>query len=200
MPIAVDGTVGSLANGNSNVTIGAGAAISFSVTSTANVITINTSNILPTGNGVVNLGATGARFNSLWGVSSSALYADLAEMFLADKKYPIGTVLMLGGEAEVTAATKDSRAVVGTVSEKPGFIMNDGLQGDNVVPVAYIGRVPCRVEGEIKKGDLLVTSNNAGIACATTITNTDITGKFIGKALEDSDGTKELIEIVVGRL
>jgi hypothetical protein len=200
MPVAIDGTVGSLANGNSNVTIGAGAAISFSVTSTANVITINTNSVLPTGNGVVNLGATGARFNNLWGVSSSALYADLAEMFLADTKYPIGTVLMLGGEAEVTAATKDSRAVIGTVSENPGFVMNDGLQGENVVPVAYIGRVPCRVEGKVKKGDVLVTSNNAGIACAITITNTDITGKFIGKALEESDGTKELIEIVVGRL
>lgn len=200
MPVAIDGTTGALANGNSNVTIGQGAAISFSVTSTANVLTINTNNVLPTGNGVVSLGATGARFANIWGLSSSAQYADLAEMFLADKNYPVGTVLMIGGNAEVTAAVKDSQSLVGTVSDKPGFVMNDGLQGENVLPVAYIGRVPCRVEGEIKKGDLLVVSNNAGIACSTTITNTDFFGKFIGKSLEDSDGTKELIEIVVGRL
>jgi hypothetical protein len=201
MPVAIDGTVGSVANGSSNVTIGAGSAISFSVTGTANVLTVNTANLLPTGNGTVNLGSTSNRFGNLWGLSSSAQYADLAELFLADYDYPIGTVLMIGGEAEVTAATKDSRAVVGTVSEKPGFIMNDGLQGENVTPVSYIGRVPCRVEGEIKKGDLLIVSNNAGIACSTTITNTEVLlGKLIGKALEDSDGSKEVIEIVVGRL
>lgn len=200
MPVAIDGTVGSLANGNSNVTIGAGAAVSISVTGTANVITVNTSNLIPTGNGTVSLGSTSNRFANLWGLSSSAQYADLAEMFLADDKYPVGTVLMIGGDAEVTAATKDSRAIVGTVSDKPGFLMNDRLDGDNAVPVAYIGRVPCRVEGEVKKGDLLIVSNNAGIACSVTITNSDLLGKLIGKSLEDSDGTKELIEILVGRL
>lgn len=200
MPVAIDGTVGSLANGNSNVTIGAGASITISVTGTANVLTVNTANLLPTGNGTVNLGSTSNRFGNLWGLSSSAQYADLAELFLADDKYPIGTVLMIGGNAEVTAATNDSRAIVGTVSERPGFLMNDGLEGDNVIPVAYIGRVPCRVEGEIKKGDLLIVSNNAGVACSTSITNSDLLGKFVGKSLEDSDGTKELIEILVGRL
>ena len=200
MTVAIDGTVGSVANGNSNVTIGAGAAIRFSVTGTADVLTVNTANLLPTGNGTVNLGSTSNRFGNLWGLSSSAQYADLAELFLADDKYPIGTVLMIGGDAEVTAATKDSRAVVGTISERPGFLMNDGLVGENAVPVAYIGRVPCRVEGEVKKGDLLIVSNNAGIACSSTITNSDILGKLIGKSLEDSDGTKELIEILVGRL
>ena len=200
MTVAIDGTVGSLANGNSNVTIGAGASITISVTGTANVLTVNTANLLPTGNGTVNLGSTSNRFGNLWGLSSSAQYADLAELFLADGKYPVGTVLMIGGDAEVTAATNDSRAVVGTVSERPGFLMNDGLEGDNVIPVAYIGRVPCRVEGEIKKGDLLIVSNNAGVACSTSITNSDLLGKFVGKSLEDSDGTKELIEILVGRL
>jgi hypothetical protein len=201
MPVAIDGTVGSLANGSSNLTIGAGSAITINVAGTANVLTVNTANLLPTGNGTVNLGSTSNRFGNLWGLSSSAQYADLAEMFLADEKYPIGTVLMIGGIAEVTVATKDSRAIVGTVSDKPAFLMNDGLTGDTAVPIAYIGRVPCRVEGEIKKGDLLIVSNNAGIACSTTITNTEVLlGKLIGKALEDSDGSKEVIEIVVGRL
>ena len=52
-----------------------------------------------------------------------------------------------------------------------------------------------------RKGEKLVVSNNAGIACSSTITNSsELLGKIIGKALEDSDGTKGVIEIVVGRL
>lgn len=135
----------------------------------------------------------------MFALASSAQYADLSEKFLADARYDVGTVLMIGGNAEVTAATKDSRAIVGTVSENPGFIMNDTLEGDNVVAIAYIGRVPCRVEGPINKGDLLVVGNNAGVAISSISTD-NLLGKVVGKALESSDGTKELIEIVVGRL
>ena len=202
MPVAIDGTVGSLGNGTSNVTIGASTNVRIGVAGTANVLTISTNSLIPTGNGTVSLGATGSRFANIWGLASSAQYADLAEKFLADKDYEVGTVLMIGGLAEVTAAIQNSNSVIGTVSDKPGFIMNDGLEGDNVVAVSYIGRVPCKVEGEIKKGDLLVVSNNAGVACSTSITSSDhaMLGKIIGKALEDSDGTRSIIEIVVGRL
>ncbi len=200
MPVAINGTDGSLANGTSNVVIGASTNVRIGVNGTANVLTITTNSLVPTGNGAVALGATGSRFSNIFGLASSAQYADLAEKFLADQNYDIGTVLMIGGNAEVTAAVKDSNAVIGTVGEKPGFIMNDGLEGENVVAVSYIGRVPCKVEGEVKKGDILVVSNNAGIACSTTISNTEMFGKVIGKSLEDSDGTKNIIEIVVGRL
>ena len=133
------------------------------------------------------------------GTAANAKYADLAENFRSDQLYPPGTVLMIGGTEEVTAAIKDSTAIIGTVSDKPGFLMNSELTGENVLPVAYIGRVPCRVEGVVNRGDILVVGNTNGVAISS-ISTTDITGKIVGKALESSDGTKEVIEIVIGRL
>jgi hypothetical protein len=188
--IQIDGnTVSSLnTNGNINLTPNGTGYIVISdpiVPSSANATTVGTAS-LP--------------FANIFGLSSSAQYADLAEKFLADAEYDIGTVLMIGGLAEVTAAVKDSRAIVGTVSENPGFIMNDALQGEHVVSIAYIGRVPCKVSGTIKKGDLLIVSNNAGVA-TSAISTENLTGKVIGKALQDYDNEAEgLIEILVGRL
>jgi hypothetical protein len=143
-------------------------------------------------------GASGTWAISITGTANSAKYADLAERYVADKKYSPGTVLMIGGEAEVTIATKGSRTIVGTVSEH-GFQMNVELEGETVVPVAYIGRVPCKVEGEVKRGDFLVVGDTPGVAVAADYSK-DLTGMLIGKALEETDGTKEIIEILVGRL
>jgi hypothetical protein len=176
----LDGNITIQPNGNGNVVI--------------------TESLIPSVNNSFALGSASLRFTNVFALASSAQYADLSEKFLADARYDVGTVLMIGGNAEVTAATKDSRAIVGTVSENPGFIMNDTLEGDNVVAIAYIGRVPCKVEGNVKKGDLLVVSNNAGVATSVTISTEDLTGKVVGKALESNDSTKSIIEILVGRL
>lgn len=158
-----------------------------------------TGNLIPNANATYNLGSSSFRMNIIYGTSSSAQYADLAEKFLADDEYPVGTVLMLGGDAEVTLATKDSRSIVGIVSDKPGFIMNDDLEGEHVVPIAYIGRVPCRVEGKVNKGDLLIVGETPGVAVACN-TDDNLTGKLIGKALGTNDCGKATIEIIVGRL
>ena len=163
-------------------------------------VVVTNNDIVPNATNVRALGSSSLWFANVFALASRANYADLAEKFLADADYDVGTVLMIGGNAEVTAATKDSRAIVGTVSENPGFIMNDALAGDNVVAIAYIGRVPCKVEGDVKKGDLLVVSNNAGIATSATISTEDLTGKVVGKALESNDSTKSIIEILIGRL
>lgn len=134
------------------------------------------------------------------GTATSAKYADLAENFLADQEYPIGTVLDIGGDKEVTIASKDSYRIAGTVSEKPGYLMNSAIEGDYVTPVAYIGRVPCRVEGVVHRGDMLVVGNTLGVAIACHPRNI-LPGQAIGKALESYDNPSEgLIEILVGRL
>ena len=134
------------------------------------------------------------------GTATSAKYADLAENYLADQEYPIGTVLDIGGEKEVTIATKESYKIVGTVSEKPGFLMNSQIEGDYITPVAYIGRVPCRVEGVIERGDILIVGNTPGVAVACHPRNI-LPGQAIGKALESYYNMHEgLIEILVGRL
>lgn len=156
---------------------------------------------LPGANVTYDLGATTLRWSTVYGLATSAQYADLAEKFLADDDYPVGTVMMIGGTAEVTASTDRSDRIVGTISEKPAFIMNDTLEGDHVVPIAYIGRVPCRVKGPVRKGDFLAASDTPGVA--SSITNADIKpGQLVGRALADSPGTapEDVVEIIVGRL
>jgi hypothetical protein len=123
--------------------------------------------------------------------------ADLAENYNADRGYIPGTVLMFGGDAEVTVATVNSTAIAGVVSTNPAQIMNGVLQGNNVVTIALIGRVPCMVVGPVAKGDLMVS---AGFGYAKTNNSAGV-GQVIGKALEDFPSqTKGVIEVVVGRL
>ena len=87
------------------------------------------------------------------GQASSASYADLAEKYLADKEYEVGTVMIVGGEKEVTASTLGSRAI-GVVSENPAYIMNKDLVSGTLI--ALKGRVPVKVTGPILKGQKLV--------------------------------------------
>jgi hypothetical protein len=138
---------------------------------------------------------------SIWGnyfigVATSALYADLAEKYLADEDYAPGTVVVFGGEQEVTQSTKymDVR-VAGVVSTNPAYLMNSGASG---LPIALQGRVPCRVIGKVSKGDMLVTSPTPGVAISAY---SPMMGSVIGKALGLWDSEEVgVIEIVVGRL
>jgi hypothetical protein len=91
------------------------------------------------------------------GTATSAQYADLAEKYLADKEYEVGTVVAIGGEAEVTACKFSDRAI-GVVSANPAYMMNSGLEGGTYI--ALKGRVPVKVVGTIKKGDRLVAADN----------------------------------------
>jgi hypothetical protein len=56
------------------------------------------------------------------GVASIAKYADLAEKYVADKDYEAGTVLVFGGEEEVTECTaKYDKRIAGIVSSDPAI-------------------------------------------------------------------------------
>lgn len=77
--------------------------------------------------------------------------------------------------------------------------MNSDQVGNNVLPVALTGRVPCLVTGIINKGDRLVTSDIPGTA---TVLNPDQyqPGSIIGKALETYNSDQPgVIEVAVGR-
>ncbi len=95
--------------------------------------------------------------NIMNGTATAARYADLAEKYLADVEYEVGTVVVIGGEKEVTACTWGNRAI-GVVSNNPAFMMNKDLEGGTYI--ALKGRVPVKVIGRIKKGDELIASNN----------------------------------------
>ena len=132
---------------------------------------------------------------SFIGVATSAQYADLAEKYTADAEYAPGTVVSFGGAAEVTASTDADTRVAGVVSTNPAFTMNNELIADHVVTVAFTGRVPCRVTGTVRKGDLMVSAGN-GLARAEAA---PAPGTIIGKALANHDGAEGTIEVVVGR-
>jgi hypothetical protein len=128
----------------------------------------------------------------------STYSADLAEYYEGDKEYPVGTVLVFGGDKEVTISNKhfDTR-VAGVVSNTAAFVMYDACPGHKNL-VALQGRVPCRVVGKIQKGDLLVTSNIAGVAISAQ-ENAQV-GTVVGKALVNYDSDHiGTIEIAVGR-
>jgi hypothetical protein len=131
--------------------------------------------------------------NVFHGTATAAQYADLAEKYTSDAEYEPGTVLVIGGEKETTLCI--NRAVLnwaGVVSTKPAHLMNDGLEG---VAIALSGRLPCKVIGPIKRGDLLVTSATPGHAEAYR--DGDNTLAVIGKALEDAQPGPGVIEIKV---
>ncbi len=154
--------------------------------------------IVKTGsNGVGNIGSATSTFDTVFAKATSAQYADLAEMYEADAVYEPGTVLCFGGSREVTLCGQaDSTRVAGVVSTNPSYLMNSGQTGDYVVAVALTGRVPCRVTGTIRKGDLIVsTGDGRGRA-----NNVPRVGTVIGKALADFDGADGVIEVVVGRV
>jgi len=121
----------------------------------------------------------------------------IAENYLADKEYDAGTVLMMGGAAEVTLADATTTKVVGVVTNSPATVMNGGLKGTNVTSIALLGRVSCHVIGPVAKGDLLVS---AGWGFAKTNNNPAV-GTVIGKAVQDFPSSqKGTIEVLIGRV
>lgn len=163
------------------------------VTMTASTVMAGlTSNaaILPSANASINLGSTTAWWNMIYGKSVQAQYADLAEKFLPDADYEIGTVVMIGGEKEVTACQFGARAI-GVVSANPSYLMNSELQDG--IAIALKGRVPVKVVGSIKKGDELIASAD-GCAVSGVYHST----KIFAVALETNSETGvKLVEALI---
>jgi hypothetical protein len=148
--------------------------------------------------GVGNIGNASVGFNTLHAKATSAQYADLAEKYNTDEMYDPGTVVVIGGDAEVTACTTPAdHKVLGIVSTDPAYKMNQNTQGQDI---ALTGRVPCKVTGQIVRGDLLVTSDVAGHAQAWDPANF-VPGSVVGKALEaKADNDVGIIEVAVGKV
>jgi hypothetical protein len=166
-------------NGTTEGNIGAsGGNINFNVGGTSNVVVIDTStlyvntanvaSIAKSGtNAVGNIGSSTNYFNQVFATATTALYADVAERFAADDLLEPGTVVELGGVAEITRSQQDlSENVFGVISTRPAYTMNGGAGADETHPkVAMTGRVPVKVIGYIRKGDRLVSAG-AGVARA----------------------------------
>jgi hypothetical protein len=164
--------------------------------------TVTLGNVTVSANNTSNIGTVSTRHNTIFattftGTAATAQYADLAEMYIADQQYEYGTVVIVGGKYEITitSSSHDTR-IAGVISQNPAYLMNSEAPG---LPVALVGRVPCKVVGPISKGDLLVASELAGHAQSLEI-SLYTPGCIIGKALEDFNSGIGVIEILVGKV
>lgn len=154
-------------------------------------------NIVTGADNVANIGTSTNRFRTVHARATQAQYADLAEIYASDRNYVPGTVVVFGGNKEVTiSTTTHDPAVAGVVSTDPAYLMNGDADG---VAVALQGRVPTRVKGPVSKGDRVVASDLPGVAVRLDKTLYE-PGCIIGKSLEDIlDDRVHTIEVVVGR-
>ena len=158
--------------------------------------TITVGNIVNSNaNGVGNIGSSGVYFNTIFAKATSAQYADLAEKYISDAEYTPGTVVIFGGNNEITITdVMADVAVAGVISTEPAFLMNTGTTG---LPVALRGRVPVKIIGPVAKGDLLVSSTTPGYACSVGKDASYGIAVF-AKSLETDDNSSErVIEAVI---
>ena len=152
--------------------------------------------IIPDATESYDIGSLTKVYNTVYAKATSAQYADLAEIYESDSEYEVGTVVIFGGDKEITVSSMgaDPR-VAGVISENPAYLMNSEATGQ---AVALQGKVPCKVVGVINKGDMLVThSQHPGVARKG---NDPQVGTVIGKALQEYNSTEiGTINIVVGR-
>ena len=125
------------------------------------------------------------------GTATAARYADLAEKYLADGEYQVGTVVCIGGDKEITACSSGKRAI-GVISANPAFMMNKDLEGG--VYVALKGRVPVKIIGKIRKGDELIAADGG---CAV-IAPLNSSGVFaVALQSSDEEGIKTIEALVL---
>jgi hypothetical protein len=158
---------------------------------------IATGNIIPSANLVAtnNIGSDTAWWNAFYGKSVQAQYADLAENYLADGDYTPGTVVVFGGDQEITTTnTFADVRVAGVISSDPAYLMNAAAAG---LPVALRGRVPVQVLGAVSKGDLLVTSAQSGFAQSVGQNNSYGAAVFAKSLVTDGSNGSKIIEAVI---
>ena len=115
----------------------------------------------------------------------------MAEKYLPDDNYDVGTVMMVGGAAEITKHSGAKVRAIGVISANPAYMMNSDLDGG--VYVALKGRVPVKVVGPVTKGQSLI-----GTAHGLAVAQTDDSQWIFGIALEDySDSGIGLIEAII---
>lgn len=138
------------------------------------------------------------------GVICGGDYAESVDVAGDRTKYAPGDVLVIDPDISgqfLKSAEPYSTSVTGIYSTKPGTVgrRQASPKSDAEVPMAMVGIVPTKVStenGPIRRGDLLVTSSTVGYAMKGT-DRSKMFGAVIGKALDNLDSGKGLIEVVV---
>ena len=193
-----EGNIG-VPGGNANITVGGVSnVVVFTTTDQIFGTQITVPSIAKSGtNAVGNIGSSANYFNRIFATATTALYADVAERFAADEYLEPGTVVELGGSAEITRArTELTDSVFGVISTRAAYLMNGGAgEDDTHPPVAMTGRVPVLVTGPVSKGDRLVAAGN-GVARAAQpgeATAFNVIGRSLADKLDPDPGSIEAI-------
>ena len=189
---AGSGLTGGATSGGATLNVGAGSYIVVAADTIAvDATSANTGSKVVARDGSGNFSA-----GTITATATAARYADLAEKYATDTHYEHGTVVIFGGDAEVTVTTEsNSPKVAGVISTDPAYMMNKDAEGQYV---ALRGRVPCKVIGPVAKGDVLVTSSRPGFAEAASDPHFVGVACYVGKAISSIDTPSEgVIEIMV---
>jgi hypothetical protein len=121
--------------------------------------------------------------------------------------YEPGDVLIISQSSDrkvEKSNTPYSTLVAGVYATKPGLLLTEknAMQEsiDEMVPMGVIGVIPVKVcleGGNIKRGDMLVTSSITGVAMKADPDKVKV-GQVLGKALEDysAEGTGKIKVLV----
>jgi hypothetical protein len=212
--ISVSGATGAVTINNTGVT-SAVAGTGVSVSGATGAVTVSIGQAIGTGNsptfagitvpsithsgtsGSGDIGASGAAFGTVWATATSAKYADLAERYVADAVYEPGTVVVFGGNEEITVTEQfaDVR-VAGAISTDPAYLMNSASTG---LPVALRGKVPTKLFGPVTRGDLLVTCDSRPGFAVSVGQNTQFGHAVFAKSLTTdlTEGEKVITAVII---
>ena len=158
-----------------------------------------TGSVIPATDNTYDLGSTTHKYANIYGHSVEATFADLAERYASDAPYESGTVVVFGGEAEITLTSElKDVSVAGVISTNPALKLNADAGNSQTHPyVALRGRVPCMLIGPVSKGDLIVTADNEP-GYAQSIGKNDAGRSVFAKSIEtDLTEGKKLVEVVI---
>lgn len=172
-------------NTNPPLTVETHSSGSIAIFKSGNPGTVNVARINSAGRGFFNDGTQNSG-------------ADVAEVFDVEgniSEYETGDILVISTDSDRTVEKSSkpySSLVAGVYATKPGVLLTEEhIDADisDKVPMGVIGVIPTKVcleGGQIKRGDMLVTSSIPGVAMKADLKKVQI-GQVIGKALQDYD-------------
>lgn len=128
------------------------------------------------------------------GIGAQSFFQTASYLEVADPKAEPGDIISKTEQGLVRSSTPYDQDVVGVVAENPAIIFN--RPSTTTLPIAAQGVVRVKVSdvnGKIKKGDYITTSNQPGVGQKATRP-----GYVIGGALEDLTKKQGKIRVVLG--
>lgn len=128
---------------------------------------------------------------TFYGNATSANYADVAEKYLTDEEYVVGTVLQVGGTQEATLY--NGGVLAGVVSGQPAYMLNAESEGQYV---ALKGKVPVFCKGSVRKGQFCIAVEGGQVV---GVNKSDVLERefldIVGVALEDSKDGMVMVKV-----